>query len=182
MFEFLNIFFLFFDSPQFLFYFQRVIMSTKISNYFLFLLGFVIGVQLFYYFIGFQRSSLEEMSFIKASIKKLSEIKNLYFGRERYNETIADSLYDEIKIVCLVLTYPPNHQTRAVHIKNTWGRGCNKLIFLSTEADEKLGAIEIPFNEEDREILWGKVRNGFKYAYEHHYDEADWVLKADDDS
>ena len=42
-------------------------------------------------------------------------------------------IYDVVRVVCWVMTAPANHQTKAKHIKATWGKRCNKLIFISSE-------------------------------------------------
>ena len=35
---------------------------------------------------------------------------------------------------------------------------------------------------EDYDHVWGKIKLGFKTAYDKYYDKVDWVLKADDDT
>lgn len=44
-----------------------------------------------------------------------------------------------------------------------------------------LGTIKIPV-EEGREHLWFKVRSAFQYVHKHHLNDADFFMKADDDS
>ncbi|XP_075151388.1 glycoprotein-N-acetylgalactosamine 3-beta-galactosyltransferase 1-like isoform X2 [Haematobia irritans] len=97
------------------------------------------------------------------------------------NTTMADRLYDEVKILCLILTSPANHQKKAIHVKNTWGSRCNKLLFMSSEEDETLSAIKLPVDE-GRQFLWNKTREAFRYVYDNYLDDYDWFLKADDDS
>ncbi|XP_037779936.1 glycoprotein-N-acetylgalactosamine 3-beta-galactosyltransferase 1-like [Penaeus monodon] len=95
--------------------------------------------------------------------------------------TKADRLAKEVRILCWVLTQPKSHYKKAVHVKNTWGKRCDKLIFMSTENDTSLGAVALNTSE-GRVNLWGKTKASLKYVYDHHLEEYDWFLKADDDT
>lgn len=48
------------------------------------------------------------------------------------NSTIADQLYNDVKILCWIMTNPSNHQKKAKHVMKTWGSRCNKLLFMSS--------------------------------------------------
>lgn len=93
----------------------------------------------------------------------------------------SDELFSSIKILCMVLTSPKNHRKRAIHVKNTWGQRCNKLIFGSTEPDDEINPIVFDV-EENYFLLWGKTKRFMKYIHETYYDEYDWFFKADDDT
>ena len=97
------------------------------------------------------------------------------------DRTLADEMFKKVRVLCWVMTNPKNHKTKAIHVKNTWGKRCNKLLFISSETDMELGTIALPVNE-GRNNLWDKTKSAFQYVYQNHYDEADWFLKADDDS
>ena len=54
--------------------------------------------------------------------------------------------------------------------------------FLVMAADENLGTIALPGVEEGWGNLWIKTVKSFEYIWEHHRNEADWFMKADDDT
>ncbi|KAJ6644266.1 Glycoprotein-N-acetylgalactosamine 3-beta-galactosyltransferase 1 [Pseudolycoriella hygida] len=94
---------------------------------------------------------------------------------------VAEKLFMEVTVLCWVLTYPTNHRQKASHIQRTWGKRCNKLLFMSTETDDEIGAIKLPVTE-GREYLWAKTKEAIKYIYKHHLNDYDWFLKVDDDT
>ena len=74
---------------------------------------------------------------------------------------MADVMANSVRVLCLVLTTKKYHRTRAIHVKQTWGRRCTKLIFVSDFDDEELGAIAIS-NLSSYASLWAKVKAAFK--------------------
>ena len=97
------------------------------------------------------------------------------------SDEVAKLLYDKVRVLCWVMTNPANHYIRAKHVKATWGKRCNKLIFMSTQSDQELGAVVLPV-EEGRENLWAKTKEAFKYVHANHLNDADWFIKSDDDT
>jgi len=53
---------------------------------------------------------------------------------------------------------------------------------MSTEADDDLGAVALQNISSGRASLWNKTRAAFTYVWEKHREEADWFIKADDDT
>ncbi|XP_064538446.1 glycoprotein-N-acetylgalactosamine 3-beta-galactosyltransferase 1 [Drosophila montana] len=96
-------------------------------------------------------------------------------------EPLALKLEKEVRVLCWVLTTPKYHKSRAVHIQRTWGKRCNKIYFMTSEPDDELETIVLT-KPDKYEVLWGKTKEAFTYIYENKLDEADWFMKADDDT
>lgn len=97
-----------------------------------------------------------------------------------YDEMLSQSIYKEVKLLCMVMTFPKNHRTKAMTVKNTWGRRCNKLVFISSEEDQVLETVAIPLKE-SRKALWTKTKAGFMHLYGNFLNDYDFFMKADDD-
>ncbi|KAJ8024527.1 Glycoprotein-N-acetylgalactosamine 3-beta-galactosyltransferase 1 [Holothuria leucospilota] len=85
-----------------------------------------------------------------------------------------------VRILCFIVTHPGNLQEKAAHVKVTWARRCNTVLFISSENTD-FPTIAV-VDHEGREYLWQKTSGAFDYIYTHYLDKADWFLKADDDT
>ncbi|KAK6308438.1 hypothetical protein J4Q44_G00217090 [Coregonus suidteri] len=94
---------------------------------------------------------------------------------------MADELYQKVRILCWVMTGPSNLQTKARHVKATWSRHCNVVVFMSSVDDPDFPTVGLGTGEGRDQLYWKTIR-AFHYALEHHGNDADWFLKADDDT
>ena len=70
---------------------------------------------------------------------------------------------------------------RAAAVRDTWAKRCNKVLFVSDEDKATFPAIGFGTGK-GRGHLTAKTMRAFDYIYENHFDDADWFLKADDDT
>ncbi|XP_047476450.1 glycoprotein-N-acetylgalactosamine 3-beta-galactosyltransferase 1-like, partial [Penaeus chinensis] len=91
------------------------------------------------------------------------------------------ALYAEVRVLCWVPVAPADHNKTAVHVRATWGRRCNKLLFISTKDDASISAVNVGSREGFR-ALWSKTRSALQYLYSHFLNDYEWFLKADDDT
>jgi glycoprotein-N-acetylgalactosamine 3-beta-galactosyltransferase len=80
---------------------------------------------------------------------------------------------------------PSHYNTKAKAVYETWGKRCDRILFVSTPSNisTNLPVVTFPnITEESRDILTNKTMNAFAYIYDNHFDESEWFLKADDDT
>ncbi|KAH8297572.1 hypothetical protein KR054_003244 [Drosophila jambulina] len=138
-------------------------------------LGLVMGIGLTVLFEYFQVCKVDSESVA------IREIQDRATHAHPWEKDPASWLHNETRILCMVLTMPKHHQTKAAEVKLTWGRRCNKLVFISSQEDKELGAIDIHLVEKRRHLL-RKVGKALKYVFQNFVEEYDWFLKAEDDT
>src|SRR5438132_737994 len=84
-----------------------------------------------------------------------------------------------------------SHRQRMEAIAETWGRRCQKLVFVSGGEDDEgvdmmpgwTNAVHVRLNiPDDYASLWQKTTAAFRYIHDHFVGDADWFMKADDDA
>lgn len=98
-----------------------------------------------------------------------------------FDSKTCDNLFENVKVLCMIMTIPENHCTKAKHLKNTWGRRCNKLLFITSQEDNELDTIVVNISNNTRKALRNKTRDAFYHAHDNYLNDFDWFLKADDD-
>ncbi|XP_034457103.1 glycoprotein-N-acetylgalactosamine 3-beta-galactosyltransferase 1 [Hippoglossus hippoglossus] len=84
------------------------------------------------------------------------------------------------RILCWIMTGPKNLESKTKHIKGTWAKRCNKVLYMSSiKTDFPTVGLNV---SEGRDNLYWKTIRALQYIHQHHLEEADWFLKADDDT
>ncbi|CAG2111952.1 unnamed protein product, partial [Medioppia subpectinata] len=94
----------------------------------------------------------------------------------------STKVFKNPRILCLVTTQPKNHKTKALAVKETWGKACDILYFASSEADPELPAIAVECESYDHDHLLCKNIKAIRYGAHKFKGRFDWLFKADDDT
>ncbi|XP_060086053.1 glycoprotein-N-acetylgalactosamine 3-beta-galactosyltransferase 1-like [Ylistrum balloti] len=89
------------------------------------------------------------------------------------------------RLLCWIMTSPITVVSKATHVQNTWGKRCDKLLFVSSNGTQErakhLPVVELPVKE-GRQNLWKKTKEALLHIYSSYLNDYDWFLKADDDT
>lgn len=155
---------------------NREIAETSAFYIIGFVLGFLIQILIFGGSCQYKRVSVQLYN-------SSSSIANEILQHHRKIIEFASSVaaVKKIRILCFITTSPNFHGQKAIHVIETWGKHCDKILLSSTKADVVLGAIgfDVPDNHD---YLWGKVKLMMKHIYDNYIDEYDWFFKGDDDT
>ncbi|XP_035688943.1 glycoprotein-N-acetylgalactosamine 3-beta-galactosyltransferase 1-like isoform X1 [Branchiostoma floridae] len=115
------------------------------------------------------------------SPRKALEWTDLDDAHHKGQDKEAQELYDNVRVLCWVMTQPDNLDKKAKHVKATWAKRCNKILYMSSNAEPNFPVIGLGTGE-GRDKLWAKTKAAYEYIYKNHIDDADWFMKADDDT
>ena len=88
---------------------------------------------------------------------------------------------NNVRVLCFIITHKNNLLTKAAAVKSTWAKRCNTFLFFSSVSDPSFPVIAI-HDQEGRKYLTAKTFRTFQYLFKHHLSDADWFMKADDDT
>uniref|UniRef100_A0A7E4V6X6 N-acetylgalactosaminide beta-1,3-galactosyltransferase n=1 Tax=Panagrellus redivivus TaxID=6233 RepID=A0A7E4V6X6_PANRE len=100
-------------------------------------------------------------------------------SRKTINETRG---YREPKILCLVHTAAPSHQTLARTVYEVWAKKCDDVLFFSdAPINWEVPHVYYPMFS-TRDHSWEKIRHILQFVHQTTYGKYDWYLRADDDA
>lgn len=93
----------------------------------------------------------------------------------------ARELYKRVRVLCWIMTNPNNLHGKALAVRTTWVKRCNKFIFFSSVTNSSFPTIGLNVSE-GRSHLTAKTVQAFAYCFKNYGNSYDWFLKADDDT
>ncbi|RCN30682.1 hypothetical protein ANCCAN_23546 [Ancylostoma caninum] len=102
-------------------------------------------------------------------------------NEHRDERIIADFVASKVRVFCWIATEESRHRTNAKAVNSTWAQRCNKHLFVSTQPDKVLPAIDLGITNKKRSS-WQKTRAMLQLIHDHFIDRYDWFLAAQDDS
>lgn len=96
------------------------------------------------------------------------------------DRSVAANLSQTTRVLCWIMTGPKNLESRTKHVKATWAKHCNTVLYMSSEETD-FPTVGLNVTEGREQLYWKTVR-AFQYIYQYHLQDADWFLKADDDT
>ncbi|XP_005170092.1 glycoprotein-N-acetylgalactosamine 3-beta-galactosyltransferase 1 isoform X1 [Danio rerio] len=145
----------------------------RFKQNFLFLSGVAVSIFLTITYSHVQKTRTS--SFVRIA-RNISTVKHTV--AQNRNATLDSS--QKVRVLCWVMTQPQNLQSRTQHVHATWGKRCDTILYM-TSKNTDFPTIGLNVSEGRNQLYWKTIR-AFQYIHKHHLDDADWFLKADDDT
>ncbi|MEE6510612.1 hypothetical protein FKM82_030596 [Ascaphus truei] len=149
--------------------------------------GIIVGFfTTFFFMYGFLKTSklqqpLAIQSWRNIKLMQNSDLLKASPSHIPGNSSVSDDLSQKVRVLCWIMTTPNNLPTKTIHLKYSWTRHCNVVLFMSSTTNEHFPTIDLGTGEGRNQLYWKTIR-AFQYVHEHYLDRADWFLKADDDT
>uniref|UniRef100_A0A3B1IYD0 Glycoprotein-N-acetylgalactosamine 3-beta-galactosyltransferase 1 n=1 Tax=Astyanax mexicanus TaxID=7994 RepID=A0A3B1IYD0_ASTMX len=111
---------------------------------------------------------------------KVNEILSPITPITNVDISVATNLTQRVRLLCWILTAPQFLESRAKHVNAAWAKRCNIVLYMSSENSD-FPTVKLNVSEGRDQLYWKTIR-AFQYLHQHHLDDADWFLKADDDT
>lgn len=97
------------------------------------------------------------------------------------NVEVAAKLAEIVRLLCLIPTSAGQHKENAYSLQNTWGRHCNKLVFVTDKFDQYVNASNaiVYHSTGKNETSWHKLKYALQQVHDKYNNEFDWILKAE---
>lgn len=86
-----------------------------------------------------------------APFHKLPSVTKTELNVQRVDNSVSNPR--KIRILCFIGTTVKYFGKRAIHVKETWGKHCDKLIFVSNTTNDRLGSVGLNVTD-DYLHLW----------------------------
>ncbi|KAK2166230.1 hypothetical protein LSH36_40g02024 [Paralvinella palmiformis] len=85
----------------------------------------------------------------------------------------------DVRILCMIMTNHESIWSHGVHVNNTWGRRCNRIVFISDVSDPDISSVVGIYAAAGGagQSTIRRLYDSFDYVYDHHFNDADWFLK-----
>ncbi|KAI1886129.1 hypothetical protein AGOR_G00210830 [Albula goreensis] len=112
-------------------------------------------------------------------VSDLINLRQVNSTEDTIVETTRDRLA-KVRILCWIMTAPVNLERKTLHVRATWAKRCDKVLFMSSEETD-FPTVGLNVTEGRDQLYWKTIR-AFQYIHKNHLTDADWFLKADDDT
>lgn len=86
-----------------------------------------------------------------------------------------------VRLLCWLLTDPNDLGKRVIHVKNTWAKRCDVMLYMSSQENKTFPTVGLKVLP-GRAHIASKSKAAWRYIHQHYLHQADFFVKADPDT